>query len=225
MPRFDSGSFSRIADMLMAHIESKQLTLDDGRVVTLRSARVEDAAGLLENLHAITRESDQLLMFPGEVRYTVEQEAAWVREHLEHPRSMILVAEVDGRIVGCLDFRPGERRKQHHYGSFGIALRQAYRGRGVGSAMIQMMLDWAAAHPQIEKVGLSVFSTNQRAIALYERLGFVEVGRSPHHFRLGPDNYADNIIMCRFVKPAPGAAAPPGRPGAITASIPPAMNR
>jgi len=63
------------------------------------------------------------------------------------------------------------------------------------------MLDWAAAHPLIEKVGLSVFSTNERAIALYRRLGFKEVGRSPRHYKLGPDKYADNVIMVKFVKP------------------------
>jgi hypothetical protein len=40
--------------------------------------------------------------------------------------------------------------------------------------MIEALLDWAAAHPVLEKVELGVFATNERARALYRRIGFVE---------------------------------------------------
>jgi RimJ/RimL family protein N-acetyltransferase len=51
----------------------------------------------------------------------------------------------------------------------------------------------------IEKIGLSVFATNLDAIRLYKRLGFVEEGRQPREIKLGPGEYADNVLMYRFV--------------------------
>ncbi len=65
--------------------------------------------------------------------------------------------------------------------------------------MLKALIGWAEASPLIEKISLSVFATNVDAIRLYQRLGFVEEGRQPHEFKVGADEYTDNVLMCRFV--------------------------
>ena len=61
-------------------------------------------------------------------------------------------------------------------------------------------LEWAEANPLIEKVGMSVFSTNADAIRLYRRLGFIEEGRRAKQIKLWPGQFVDKILMGRFVK-------------------------
>ena len=144
---------------------------------------------------------------PDEFPSTEEQERQWIQEHLDHPGKLALVAEVAGAIVGSLSFENGPFHRTSHCGVFGVSVRKDWRGKGIGTAMLKTLLEWAEASPLIEKVGLSVFSTNTDAIRLYTRLGFVEEGRRPKQIKLGPGQYVDEVLMGRFVKPGLGERA------------------
>jgi RimJ/RimL family protein N-acetyltransferase len=113
----------------------------------------------------------------------------------------VALACTDGAIIGTLRFKNHPRRRMAHHGHFGIGVDEEWRSRGVGRALIQVLLDWAAASDTIEKVCLGVFAENDRARALYRSLGFFEEGRRLAEFRMGPGRYSDDIQMFRFVKP------------------------
>lgn len=130
-----------------------------------------------------------------------------ITEHRAAPNDLMLVAEADGSLVGELTFHASRRRRLCHHGQFGLNVAAPWRGRGVGRALIVTLLDWAAAHPTIEKVRLGVFATNTRAHTLYARLGFVEECRQVGFFKIGPGEYVDDILMAIYVKPG---IAPPG---------------
>lgn len=179
----------------MAVIAAQSVTLRDGRVVTLRHGVPADAAACLRFVHGVLPESEHFSLSCDEFTFTVEQEADWLRANLENPGSIVIVADLDGEIIGLLDYRPGKFRKCAHQGSFGISLRKAFHNQGVGSAMLRLLIDWARAHPLIEMLSLDVYSTNTRAIALYQRLGFVECGRKPRCHKLGEHRYADDVTM------------------------------
>lgn len=89
--------------------------------------------------------------------------------------SAIFLALVDGSVVGCLNFRRSAHHQQQHCGSFSITVSQSIRGRGVGTKLIQRMLDWAGEH-SIHRIELEVLSNNPGAIKLYERIGFQKEG-------------------------------------------------
>jgi RimJ/RimL family protein N-acetyltransferase len=186
------------------------LRLPGGARCRLRCACDEDAAAILEFDARANANNMFAVREPGEVQRTLEEQLTSIRAHLDAPGNLKLLAEgMDGgvagegaaAIIGQLSFRCGERKKLAHHGHFGIAVDADWRGKGVGTALIRTLLDWAADHPTIEKVCLGVFETNTRARALYERLGFVAEGRQVRFFKLGPGEYADDIQMCLFVKP------------------------
>jgi RimJ/RimL family protein N-acetyltransferase len=68
---------------------------------------------------------------------------------------------------------------------------------------MQLLIDWAAAHPKIERLTLAVFEPNTPARRLYEKLGFKVEGCREGEIKLAADRYADDLIMARWVKPAP----------------------
>ena len=69
----------------------------------------------------------------------------------------------------------------------------------IATVLLQSLIDWAAAKPLIEKIGLTVHANNENAIRLYRKFGFIEEGRRSKELKLGPDIYVDDILMYRFV--------------------------
>ena len=144
-------------------------------------------------------ESPYFVIEPDEFDLTEEQEGKWVQDHLDGTGKLVLIAEISNEVIGCLSFENGSRRRITHRGSFGISVREKLRGQGIGTALLQALIVWAEANPLIEKIGLAVFVNNVDAIRLYQRLGFVEEGRRPREMKMGPGQYADDLLMYRFV--------------------------
>ena len=82
----------------------------------------------------------------------------------------------------------------------GISILPDYRNNGLGTAIMQTMVDWATAHPIIEKLALGVWAENTPAVALYEKMGFTEEGRKVCEIKYANGQYDDCVCMYRFVK-------------------------
>lgn len=67
-----------------------------------------------------------------------------------------------------------------------IAVRETAQGKGVGTALLEAMLDHAREHA-CSRVLLETRAENAPAIALYEKHGFVVNGRRPNYYALGVD--------------------------------------
>lgn len=137
---------------------------------------------------------------PQEFSMTLVDVQNWIDEHIQRPADVLLVAEVDGAVVGLIHFEAGGRRRLAHAGEFAMNVAQAWRDQGIGRCLIESLLLWATDHPQIEKVELRALATNERALHLYASLGFVEEGRRPKAIKLGPGMYIDEVNLYRFVK-------------------------
>jgi len=140
-------------------------------MVTLRPVRPEDREHLLA-VYASTR-AEELAPVP----WTEEQKSAFMkmqfdaqdahyREHYEGATYEVI--EVDRRPAGRLYVhpRPGEIRL------IDIALLPAFRGRGVGTELIQRLFREAARDGIPVTIHVELFNPARR---LYERLGFVPV--------------------------------------------------
>ena len=144
-------------------------------------------------------EGDTHISEAQEFTRTVEDEAAWIRQHAEHPAQALLVAEANGEVVGLIHFEPGIRRRKAHVGELAMNVSAAWREQGIGRCLLEALIAWATEHPQIERVGLRALSINARALHLYQAVGFVEEGRCVQAIKLGPGHYADEMLMSRPV--------------------------
>lgn len=114
----------------------------------------------------------------------------------------MLVTECDGKIVSFSNVHAGQRQRNQHIGQIGISILPEYRGIGLGTAVMATMIEWAASHPVIEKLTLGVWSKNEPAIRLYQKMGFIEEGRRIRGVKYADGSYDDCICMYRFVKQA-----------------------
>ncbi len=119
-----------------------------------------------------------------------KRNAAW------SPADTRLVAVIQGKVIGSIGLNRFENRRSHA-GSIGMAVHDAYSGRGAGSALMGAIIDLADNWLQLKRLELSAYADNARAIALYERFGFEREGlHRAYSWRNGA--YVDSLAMARL---------------------------
>ena len=103
---------------------------------------------------------------PGVVIRAVDSPEA-IGRYLARNPGLSLVAESDGRPVGCLLCGHDGRRGYLHH----VVVAPAYRGQGVGRALVERALDGLAA-AGIAKTHIDVFADNAAALAFWQHTGW-----------------------------------------------------
>lgn len=106
------------------------------------------------------------------------------------------VGVIEGKVVGTLGMNRLEGRRVH-VGTIGMAVHDAYAGRGVGTALMAAAIDQADRWLNLQRIELSVWTDNARAIALYERFGFEREGLL-RRYAWRDGEYIDALWMARL---------------------------
>jgi len=138
----------------------------------------------------------KLVSHPHELK--VESFAAKIAEL--QARGRYVVAEEDGRPVGHAVLEPMSLERLAHVVRLTIVVHPGFERRGVGTALMKDLVDWASANPSVGKIELLVRASNEAAIALYRKFGFVEEGRLIKRLKLEDGSYLDDVAMGWFQK-------------------------
>ena len=169
--------------------------LKDGRTLLLRDPSLEDAEELLNFLKIVGSETDFLLADENGIDgLTLEGERDWITATLSARNTKMFVGVVEGEIVLVCDVRAAGRKRISHVGGVAISIKRGYWHLGIGSIAMQSMIDFAKGTGELRTLALEVHAENSRAIALYQRFGFVEVGRHKGRINVRGD-YFDEILM------------------------------
>ncbi len=123
---------------------------------------------------------------------------AWLAAHLD--AGEVFGAWDGGGLAGMAGlWREGAEKRRHRGGLWGMYVRPAWRGRGVGAALVHHVLEHAAA-AGLEQVHLAVAVDNLPARALYDCLGFLACGIEPRALKIG-ERYVDELLMVRRLIP------------------------
>ena len=159
----------------------------DKQHLIVRYAEASDAALLLDYIEQVSGETAFLSFGPGEFEMTAETEAAYLDSCRSAENCLYLLAFVDQTLAGTLNCSSRNRKRLIHVAEFGITVRRAFWGQGIGDALMDALFDWAQATGIIKKINLKVRADNQPAIKLYEKKGFEVEGV------LKKENYIDGV--------------------------------
>jgi ribosomal protein S18 acetylase RimI-like enzyme len=129
----------------------------------------------------------------------LEDATEFVRQNLDRGNPQ-LIAEAGGAVIGWCDIIRNGRPIHAHMGVLGTGVVAEWRGRGVGTALMRAALDQARASG-FSRVELTVRESNQVAIALYIRLGFVIEG--VHRNAVLVDGVYENMLSMALLFEAP----------------------
>jgi L-phenylalanine/L-methionine N-acetyltransferase len=122
------------------------------------------------------------------------------RERLSEPPEGLysLVACVEGEVVGEISLHTSPTQwRMRHAGSIGMAVRDDWQGRGVGTALMEAALDLADKWLNLTRIELRVYVDNAAGITLYEKFGF-EVEGTHRRLAFRDGDYVDAYSMARL---------------------------
>lgn len=145
----------------------------------------------------------QIFAGPAAVRGTLQlpfpSAEEWRRRLAEPAGSLFsLVACAEREAVGSLALLTSpDRPRRRHAAQIGMAVRDDWQGRGVGTALLQAAVDLADKWLNLSRLELEVFCDNAPAIRLYQKFGFsIEGTLVQFAFRDGI--YEDAYLMARL---------------------------
>lgn len=162
--------------------------------IIIRKVEASDAKSLVEFINKVGGESDFLTFGLGEFGRSVEQEKDFIEGTLSKKNALLIVAEIDDKIVGNLNFSGGLRERTAHVGEFGVSVLREYWGIGIGEELIKYLINWSKDLGIIRKINLRVRTDNTRGIKLYKKLGFLEEGIAKRDFSINGEFY-DSMLM------------------------------
>ena len=180
-------------------IQPCTVRLKDGREVLLRSPEAADAQAMLDYMRVTSGETHFMARYPEECQATVEQETGFIEALTGHPQNFMIVAILDGELVGgCSVMAYNGHIKTRHRSSLGISIKKKAWGLGLGTLLMEQALEQAKENG-FTQVELGVFADNDRARYLYRKLGFTEMGCIPKAFCLKDGTYRDEVQMVKFL--------------------------
>ncbi|HYE51126.1 MAG TPA: GNAT family protein [Azospirillaceae bacterium] len=163
----------------------------------IRPAVPGDAAALVELNNRLVAETEFMVLLPIDPATGVHQVRALLESLSRGAARTILLAEAEGRLtglaVGTADMNPRYRGTVEV--EVGV-VAEAW-GRGVGRALMEALEGvWLARGAR--RFQLRVLAHNERAVRLYERLGYAHEGRLRGNVTLS-QGFADQLLMGKLV--------------------------
>jgi len=161
-------------------------------MLTIRRATESDWDAIWPIFHAVVREGDTYSYSPAT---TKEQgRALWMT-----PQGTTYVACRGEQVVGTYFLKPNQPGLGSHVANAGYMVDPGEAGRGVGRAMCEHSLDEARRAGFFAMQFNFVVSTNTRAVALWQKLGFQIAGTLPKAFRHQQRGLVDVYVMYRLL--------------------------
>ncbi len=163
--------------------------------IKIRPATLDDAEEVLEVLNSVVQERkhssfDRML--------ALEEERHFIASLGD--RSDLLVAELDGRIVGFQSIEPFATytSAMDHVGIMGTFVHADFRGQGIGSQLAEASFKFAQ-EKGYEKAVIYVRASNEVAQKFYQKLGFVPKGTLEKQVKID-GKYDDEVFMEIFLE-------------------------
>lgn len=169
----------------------KIISLKNETKAVIRLLRKEDLDDIWTVFNIVVAEK-KFIPVVNPVTSRFERENWYFRQ--KEDDNIVLVSEgEDGHVVGQCMIEHVGWDAAYHIGDLGIIVAPEYRDIGLGRFLIDEAVN-VARERGFEKICLSVFHSNARAISLYKKMGFRKVGYREHQFKLDGDYY-DEILM------------------------------
>ncbi|ALX49623.1 acetyltransferase [Lentibacillus amyloliquefaciens] len=144
----------------------------------IRPIEVEDAEKILK-LNKRIDASGFMLHEPGERKTTACQQKEAIEKITLEERSVFFVAEADGHLTGFIAAFGGKLKRNKHSAYLALGVHDGFYGQGIATSLITKVFEWAD-DTDISRLELTVIKDNEKAIKLYQKMGFQIEGEKVH---------------------------------------------
>lgn len=137
-----------------------------------------------------------MLFEPGERKTTIEELKRKIK-NIKNAKSLILVVEYDGNMVGFLSAERGFAKRIKHSAYIVIGILKDYRGKKIGTKLFEE-LEKLALENEITRLELTVMTHNEGGIGLYKKMGFKMEGLKQGSLIID-GKYVDEYYMAKLL--------------------------
>lgn len=181
-------------------MSTRTMRMKDGREAVIRRATLGDCPGLVESWKAMAR--DGRGMVTDESEKTLESAQKSVGSYIDGENAgdngACFVAVLGGRVVGDANVRRLNAAKVRHVAVLGLGVHPEFQALGLGRALMESVIEWSIAQCVV-RLELKVRCDNDRAMRLYESLGFVTEGVRARFILETDGRFVDDATMVRFL--------------------------
>ncbi|KVC95271.1 GNAT family N-acetyltransferase [Burkholderia ubonensis] len=161
-------------------------------MITLRPMTADDFARFWPTYRAVVAAQETYAFDPAQTEDAAR--AQWLDAPL-----CTWVAEEDGVLLGSYYLKANAAGPGSHVCNCGYMVSEAARGRGVARRMCEHSQEVARERGFLAMQFNSVVSTNEAAVALWQKLGFEIVGRLPRAYRHARLGLVDSLVMYKWL--------------------------
>ena len=174
----------------------EEITLNDGRKVTIRSVNAKDVDAIVVYMNQIATETIFTNQYIGK---SINKEK-YAQAYKDENKLFLAAFDASGRVVANASLMIV--KPDHPWlcknASFGVAILKEYYGQGLGTRLLQKLDIWAKEH-HLHSIEGKVYAINRRAISLYLRQGFEICGHLKETILV--DNvWYDEYIVQKIIK-------------------------
>ena len=159
----------------------------------IREAVSDDAEKMILYLNQVGGESDNLLHGENEFKVPIEGVKRKLAMSKESENSIVLIALENDRIIARAELEGYYAARIRHRAKFSISVKKEYWNQGIGTEMLKRIVE-QAKKMKIRIIELEVITDNYGAIALYHKMGFIDIGTYKDYFYVN-GMFKDAVVM------------------------------
>lgn len=163
----------------------------------IKEASGADARAMIDYNVKVGGETDFLSFGASTFNISVEREARFLERFKNSKNDLMLVASDGEKIIANASIERNKTERYSHRAELSITVLRDYWGKGVGSELMKRLIDFSKSSG-IKSIYLDVCSDNTRAISLYERFGFVAIGKYEDYFKINGKFYDANLMVLQL---------------------------
>lgn len=167
--------------------------------VYFSEAEPADAVAFIDFMNQVARESDYLVMDESGFRFSQEEMERIFEAGIENPGELCLLAKVGSEVIGAISVKSSKQFRISHIGNIFIAIKKDYWGHGLGTILLDEVIEWAQEMDLLKRLELTVQVRNQAAVHLYQKMGFVIEGTQVRGARTDEGEWLDLYYMGRLI--------------------------
>ena len=165
--------------------------------MNIRAIRESDSEQFLLLGKLLDQETQFMMLEPGERTMTIEEQGQRIKSVLSQDNQIIFVVEHENRLVGFLGAFGGGFHRNRHCAHIVIGILQDYVGQRIGKQLFETLEGWAIDQ-KLHRLELTVMSHNERAIHLYQKMGYKTEGVKQDSLWVN-GRYVDEYYMAKIL--------------------------
>lgn len=163
--------------------------------ILFQEASRADAVTFIDFMNQVAVETDFLVMDDDGFQFTTEEVELIFEKNQESLDQLCLLAMMGEDIIGAVTVRTASPYRVSHIGNVFIAVKKAYWGYGIGRTLLEETKEWARQNGVLARLELTVQVRNERAVHLYQKLGFEIEGLQKWGARTDEGEWLDLYYM------------------------------